>query len=104
MQASPSVTAAGECRWGSCGLCCVRELSAPRLPRALHTEETLQEVKLQDPREDNDAALSHRPPVDIVVVGLEEEGVSPFPHAGKVVEPPHVEDMDLQFLNAVLQT
>lgn len=88
----------------SCGLCCVRELSARRLPRALHVEETLQEVKLQDPRENNDAALSHGPPADVVVVGLEEEVIGPFPHPGKVVEPPHVEDVDLQFLNAVLQT
>lgn len=68
----------------------------------MHIEEALQEVELQHPREDNGAALSHRPPVDIVVVGLQEEGVRCFPHPGKVVEPPHVEDVGLQFLGADL--
>lgn len=79
-------------------------LSAPRLAGALHVEETLQEVKLQGPREDDDTALRHRPAVDVVVVGLEQEGVGPFPHPGKVVEPPHVEDVELQLANADLQT
>lgn len=81
-----------------------RALSAPGLAGALHVEEALQEVKLQHPREDNDAALRHRPAVDVVVVGLEQEGVGPFPHPGEVVEAPHVEDVELQLANADLQT
>lgn len=66
-------------------------------------KEALEEAELQHPGEDNDTALGHGPPVDVVVVGLQEEGVSPFPHPGKVVEAPHVEGVHLQLLDAGLQ-
>lgn len=68
--------------------------------RGLRVEQALQAVELQEPGEDDDAALSHRPPGDVALVGLQEEEVGPFPHPGKVVEPPHVEDVVLQLLGA----
>lgn len=71
--------------------------------RGLRVEKALEEAELQHPGEDDDAALGHRPPVDVVVVGLQEEGVGPFPHPGEVVEAPHVEGVDLQPLDAHLQ-
>lgn len=71
--------------------------------RGLRVEQALQAVELQEPGEDDDAALSHRPPVDVALVGLQEEGIGPFPHPGEVVEPPHVEDVALQLLGAELR-
>ena len=58
-------------------------------------KETLQEIQLQDSRKNNNKALSCRPPVHVVIVWLEKEKVSHFPHAGKVVIPPHVKDVVL---------
>lgn len=58
-------------------------------------EETLQEIQLQDSRKNNNKALSCWPPVHIVIVWLEKEKVSHFPHTGKVVVSPHVEDIVL---------
>lgn len=58
-------------------------------------EETLQEIQLQDPRKNNNKALGCWPPVHVVIVWLQKEKVSHFPHAGKVVVSPHVEDVVL---------
>lgn len=54
-----------------------------------------QEIQLKDPRKNNNEALGCGPPVHIGVGGLEKEKVSHFPHPGKVVEAPHVENVDL---------
>lgn len=79
-----------------------RHWSCPQfwLLLVLLLEQTLQEIELQHLGEENGTALNHQPPVD--VVGLQEEGVGCFLHLGEVVEPPHVEDVELQLLGADL--
>lgn len=77
-------------------------LSASR-PAAVCVEESFEDEELQISRQDDDEALSRRPPVDVVEVRHEEIVVLPFPHAGEVIMPPHVEDLILQLLYLLLQ-
>lgn len=66
-------------------------------------EESFEDVELQVSRQEDDQALARRPPGDVVEVGQEEVLILPFPHAGEVVMTPHVEDLILELLYALLK-
>ncbi len=65
-------------------------------------EESFEDDELQVSRQDDDEALGHRPPGDVVDVGQEEVVILPFTHAGKVVMTPDVEDLILELLYTLL--
>ena len=65
-------------------------------------EESFEDEELQVAGQDDDEALSCRPPGDVVEVGQEEVVILPFPHAGKIVMTPHVEDLILEPLYTLL--
>lgn len=67
-------------------------------------EESFEDEELQVSRQEDDQALARRPPGDVVEVGQEEVLILPFPHAGEVVMTPHVEDLILELLYALLNT
>lgn len=66
-------------------------------------EESFEDEELQVSRQEDDQALARRPPGDVVEVGQEEVLILPFPHAGEVVMTPHVEDLILELLYALLK-
>ena len=65
-------------------------------------EEPLQEEQLQEACQDADRALRHGPPRHVVEVREQEIVIRSSPHSGKVVEPPHLVNMSLQLLGALL--
>lgn len=83
--------------WSTCAF------SASR-PAGVCVEESFEDEELQVSRQEDDQALARRPPGDVVEVGQEEVLILPFPHAGEVVMTPHVEDLILELLYALLNT
>lgn len=73
------------------------------LGAGLGDEESLEEEELQVPGGDDEEAESHRPPADVLRVGLQQEVVSALPHAAEVVVAEHVEDVVLHFVTRILQ-
>lgn len=76
-------------------------LSASR-PAGVCVEESFEDEKLQASWQDDDEALGCRPPGDVIEVGQKEVLILSFPHTGKVVMTPHVEDLILEPLYTLL--
>lgn len=73
------------------------------LSAGLGDEESFEEEELQVPGGDDEEAEGHRPPGDVLRVGLQQEEVGALHHAVEGVVADRVENVELHLVSRILQ-